>query len=199
MVCTECELGSLPDGHVVDAGTSWGYPVPRPGRRKVAMWSRHPWTAIDRVGHPNMPTGRLVAATTHTPSGPLRVVGVCVPWRGAHVSTGRRDRAPWEDHAAFLEHLPGVLATQGGRFVVAGDFNQRIPRSRQPAKLAAALSKALRGLTVPTTGDTQLGQLIDHVALGPGLVFESIDLLPGRDEQGPMSDHVGAVVTMHRD
>jgi hypothetical protein len=40
---------------------------------------------------------------TDTPIGPIRFVGVCIPWRDAHVRTGRRDRAPWEDHLRFLE------------------------------------------------------------------------------------------------
>ena len=199
MVCTECELGSLPAGHVVDAGADWGYLLPRHGRRKVAMWSRHPWTDVDHFEHPELPPGRLVAATTQTPAGPLRVVGLCIPWKDAHVTTGRQDRKPWEDHAAFLTHLPRVLESLSGQFVVAGDFNQRIPRSRQPAELAASLSVALGGLVVPTAGDTQLGRLIDHVALGPGLAAVSLDLLPARNEQGPMSDHVGAVVTVRRD
>jgi hypothetical protein len=40
---------------------------------------------------------------TDTPIGPIRFVGVCIPWRDAHVRTGRRDRAPCEDHLRFLE------------------------------------------------------------------------------------------------
>lgn len=79
MVVTECTLGVLPTGHVVDAGSDWGYRVDDPTRRKVALWSRWPWTDVDPVGHPDLPPGRFVAATTSTPIGDLRGVGVCIP------------------------------------------------------------------------------------------------------------------------
>jgi endonuclease/exonuclease/phosphatase family metal-dependent hydrolase len=198
MVVTECELGSLPQGHTVDAGDAWGYVVPRPGRRKVALWSRHGWTNVDRFKEAGLPPGRLVAAATNTPLGPLNVIGVCIPWRGAHVSTGRNDRAPWQDHAAFLEQLPQVLRTVDGPFVLAGDFNQRLPRSRQPAELADLLQRALQGLDVPTAGDTPLGRLIDHIAVGPGLRASGLQLIPQRNSDGRLSDHAGASVNLHR-
>jgi len=110
MVVTECTLGVLPPGHVVAGGSDWGYRVDDPTRRKVALWSRWPWTDVDPVGHPDLPPGRFVAATTSTPIGDLRVVGVCIPWAGAHVSTGRRDRRQWQDHEQYLRVLPDVLA-----------------------------------------------------------------------------------------
>jgi endonuclease/exonuclease/phosphatase family metal-dependent hydrolase len=198
MVCTECELGSLPNGHVVDGGADWGYPLPSPGRRKVALWSSEPWTAVAHYEHDDLPGGRAVAATTSTAIGPLRVVGVCIPWRDAHVTTGRRDRSPWEDHAAFLRHLPRMLEWADEPLILAGDFNQRIPRVRQPVALADALARALRGLSIPTAGSTALGHLIDHVALGSGLAASSVELLPDRSAHGPLSDHVGAVVSAVR-
>ena len=198
VVVTECELGSLPQGHTVDAGDDWGDVVPRPGRRKVALWSRQGWTNVDRFEELDLPTGRLVAATTGTPLGPVRVIGVCIPWRGAHVSTGRKDRDPWQDHAAFLELLPWVLRKVDGPFVVAGDFNQRLPRSRQPVLLADQLQRALQGLAVPTAGDTALGRLIDHIAVGPGLQAFDLQLIPPRSSDGRLSDHTGATVNLRR-
>ena len=192
LVVTECELGTLPPGHVVDAGTDWGYRLPGPDRRKVALWSRHPWTSPSSFEREGLPPGRLVAATTTTPVGPLHVVGVCIPWRGAHVTTGRQDRRPWEDHESFLTQLAEVVAGLDGPFVLAGDFNQRIPRVSQPQHLAALLGTVLAGTSVPTAGDAQLGRLIDHVALGRGLSARRVELVPQRDEDGPRSDHVGA-------
>ena len=132
MVVTESTLGVLPPGHVVAGGDDWGYRVDDPTRRKVALWSRWPWRDVDPVGHPDLPPGRFVAGSTDTPIGEVRVVGVCVPWAGAHVSTGRRDRRQWEDHERYLRALPEVLAGQPRPLVVAGDLNQRLPRSRQP-------------------------------------------------------------------
>lgn len=84
-------------GHVIDAGTDWGYALPKasPGRRKVMLWSKRPWTPVfDRL-QDQLPGGRLVAGITETSVGKLTVVGVCIPWDGAHVNSGRRDRAPW--------------------------------------------------------------------------------------------------------
>ena len=49
LAVTEGDAGILPKGgHVIDAGTDWGYPLPKasPGRRKVLLWSRRPWTPV---------------------------------------------------------------------------------------------------------------------------------------------------------
>ncbi len=196
MVVTECTLGVLPTGNVVDAGSDWGYRVDDPTRRKVALWSRWPWTDVDPVGHPDLPPGRFVAATTSTPIGDLRVVGVCIPWAGAHVSTGRRDRRQWQDHEQYLRVLPDVLADQPQPLVVAGDFNQRLPRSRQPEQVHRLLVDALVGLTVATSGETPAGRLIDHIAVSPELRATDRELIPASDAAGPLSDHTGVTAEL---
>jgi endonuclease/exonuclease/phosphatase family metal-dependent hydrolase len=196
MVVTECTLGVLPSGHIVDAGTDWGYRIDDPTRRKVALWSRWPWTDVDPVGHPDLPPGRFVAATTSTPIGDLRVAGVCIPWAGAHVRTGRRDRRQWEDHELFLRVLPDVLADQRRPFVVAGDFNQRLPRSRQPEHVQRLLVDALDSLTVTTSGETPAGRLVDHIAISPELRATDCELIPSSDAAGPLSDHTGVTVEL---
>ena len=195
MVVTECTLGVLPPGHVVAGGDDWGYRVDDPTRRKVALWSRWPWRDVDPVGHPDLPPGRFVAGSTDTPIGEVRVVGVCVPWAGAHVSTGRRDRRQWEDHERYLRALPEVLAGQPRPLVVAGDLNQRLPRSRQPEQVHQLLVEALNGLEILTTGDTEAGQLIDHIAVSGELHASGLRLIPARDADSPLSDHTGATVT----
>lgn len=195
VVVTEIgDLDLLPTGgHVVDAGDDWGYPT-RPGRRKVAMWSRAPWR--DATSYPNcgFPSGRLVAANTETDVGPLSVVGVCIPWRDAHVRTGRRDRDPWEDHLEYLDALRRLLDDLGDvPAVVGGDFNQRIPRTGQPKLAAEALAHTLEpamhvataGATVPAYGGRLL---IDHIAHSRHLRSETADGFYGRD----VSDHDGA-------
>ncbi len=196
MVVTECTLGVLPPGHVADAGSDWGYRVDDPTRRKVALWSRWPWTDVDPIGHPDLPPGRFVAATTCTPIGDLRVVGVCSPWAGAHVSTGRRDRRHWQEHQQYLRALPGVLAGQPQPLVVVGDFNQRLPRSRQPEQVHRLLVDALAGLTVATSGETRASQLIDHIAVSQGLRAAARELIPASDTAGPLSDHTGVTVEL---
>ncbi len=97
---TEGFAGLLPpDGHLIDAGPDWGYPI-REGRRKVLLWSKRPWSDVDALGSDDLPSGRFVAGATETPVGPVTVVGVCIPWRDAHVRGGTRNRKRWEDHLA---------------------------------------------------------------------------------------------------
>ena len=199
LVLTEACMDLLPDhGHIVDGGTEWGYRPEREDARKVLMWSARPWTDVDPIGSTDLPGGRWVAATTSTAIGDLRVVGVCVPWPAAHVSTGRRNRVRWQDHLAYLEAARPLLAAQPHPLVVAGDFNQRIPRTRQPVAAAEALALALEDLTVPTSGDTEVGPLIDHVALLAGLHAGDLALISARDDLGPLSDHTGAAVSLQR-
>jgi endonuclease/exonuclease/phosphatase family metal-dependent hydrolase len=114
------------EGHLIESEPDYGYPVVQ-GRRKVLLWSREPWAAVDRVGQPDLPPGRFVAGRTMTPVGPINVVGVCIPWREAHVRSGTRDRTLWQDHLAYLKGLRGILADRTERTLVMGDFNQRVP------------------------------------------------------------------------
>ena len=66
----------------------------------------------------------------------LTVVGVCVPWRGAHCNGGRKDRKPRQDHRAWLVEFGRLRSTlPATRIVVLGDesarTSQRVPRNRQ--------------------------------------------------------------------
>ena len=198
---TEGEEALLPaGGHVLTSGDDYGY-RPVEGRRKVLLWSRRPWRSPDTVGDPALPPGRYAAGTTRAPGGDVRVVGVCVPWRDAHVRTGRRDRAAWVDHLAYLAPLGSLLARERaahGRLVVAGDLNQRIPRRRQPVVVAAALERALEGLAVVTAGQGCEGRdLIDHVAVAPppGGACR-VTCLPRGGPDGRSSDHDAVVVDL---
>jgi len=89
-------------GYTVTGGHDWGYSGTT-NRRKVLLWSRQPWTLVRSEGPPQMPPGRFVAGVTKTSIGEVQVCGVCIPWRNAHVRTGRRDMSPWEDHEAYLQ------------------------------------------------------------------------------------------------
>ena len=192
IVLTEGCAAVLPaGGHIIDAGSDWGYRVDDPARRKVLMWSKHPWTDVDSVGAEELPPGRLVAGSTVTPIGEVRMIGVCVPWQGAHVTYGRRDRRPWEDHTLFLEALGPLLHSSGGPTVLAGDFNQRIPRTTQPEVVAGLLSAALKGFEVPTAGVSE-PRLIDHIAHSPDLCAVGQPKLIHKLVDGiELSDHTG--------
>jgi len=52
----------------------------------VVLTSNEPWNDVVTEGPDGMPPGRFVTGVTHG----VRVVGVCIPWADAHVSTGRK-------------------------------------------------------------------------------------------------------------
>ncbi|MCB0988065.1 MAG: endonuclease/exonuclease/phosphatase family protein [Microthrixaceae bacterium] len=183
--------------HVVDAGTDWGYEVDDARRRKVAMWSRNPWSDVTTLDD-TAPGGRLVAATTDAGDGPVRVIGVCIPWDRAHVHTGSKDRQRWDDHEAFLAALGALINLQSLPTIVTGDFNQRIPRHGQPLPVFDALCAALGDLEVPTAGETDHGPLIDHVAHSADLTATIADVICPQRGDAKLSDHHGVVVDLTR-
>ena len=184
-----------PDGHAVDAGPDWGYGREE-ARRKVLVWSRQPWAAVDIGISSALPAGRLVAGVTLTALGALTVVGVCIPWRDAHVRSGRRDRSQWQEHEAWLagfESLPYRHAKR--RTVVLGDFNQRVPRRSQPKGVHAVLLHAFEGFSLATAGDLDgaPGRALDHIAHTPDMEpAGGIGLWPRNDRRDRrLSDHFG--------
>lgn len=196
-VGTEVTLAVLPrGGHVIDAGDDWGYSLPRADRRKVAMWSREPWRDVAVPDLAEMPGGRCAIGMTTTAEGPLTVVGVCVPWGGAHVASGRKDRRRWEEHQAFLVALREVLFQIDGPVVVAGDFNQRIPRGHQPSGMFDLLMETLCGLRIVTAGEHGPTALIDHVAHSVKLVGEVVEIIDNGGTKSRLSDHLGVVVRL---
>lgn len=201
IVCvTEGYAAALPvSGDVITSEADYGYPLIE-GRRKVLLWSRSPWGDIDITGDPDLPTGRFAAAKTATPAGPVTVIGVCIPWRDAHVRSGRRDRQPWQDHLAYLKGLSRILTALPGPAILLGDFNQRIPRRYTPEPVHAALLHAMDDkFSVATAGlagpDGRMA--IDHIVHTGH--FES-DPATALSDTGPggerLSDHFGLVVRL---
>lgn len=189
-------------GHVISAEADYGYEHDGT-RRKVLMWSREPWTDVDDHGGAGMPSGRFITGITQG----IRMIGVCIPWRDAHVRTGRRDRRAWEDHLAYLAGLRARVERYieaGERVCLTGDFNQRIPRLGQPQAVWRGLASVFdSGLDVVTAGTTDgVGKhLIDHVAVGPGLRGEVKEVVSNVTHGGvQLSDHVGIVSSVeHRE
>ena len=171
------ELVCIAEGHLDTFGSDWhgiasapdyGYPI-KPGQRKVALWSRMPWEDVDELGAPGMPPGRFVSGQTLTSIGPIRVIGICVPWFAAHVNGGRRDAENWAEHDAFLKGLRAALDGIGEDIpaLLVGDLNQRIPRKGAPIASYDLLMTALGGrFDVWTAGSISgLGQqVVCHIA-----------------------------------
>lgn len=192
----------LPEsGHVIESKPDYGYRLHQ-GRRKVLLWSRESWSDVDPVGSDELPPGRFVAGTTGTPLGPLQVYGVCIPWRDAHVRTGRKDRTAWEDHRKYLSGLDRIFKDRngGGLAVVVGDFNQRIPRSRTPIDVHEDLISTFDGeFSICTAGEIEEvdSLAIDHVAHTPSLRCRKRWGIPRVSTSGvKLSDHFGLAVVL---
>jgi len=201
VVCyTEVNRVVIPPGNVVESVADYGYSSPA-DRRKVILWSRIPWTEVDTVGDPALPSGRFVSGVT----GGVRFVGVCIPWKDAHVTTGRKDRKPWEDHLCFCAGLKGVLDCYSARpepICVLGDFNQRIPRDRELAQISRALLEAFPpGFAIVTAGlkDAEGKGLIDHIAVSATLEADMLEIVARFGADGMrLSDHTGIAARLAR-
>lgn len=200
IVITEGANELLPaGGNAVDAGTDWGYANPALERRKVIVWSRFPMS-VQSVGEHGGTLGRLVVVHTEAPDGTLRIIGVCIPWKDAHVSTGRGDARPWSEHLDHLDQLDGMLTGLDDTVptIIAGDFNQRIPRVRQPVHVADRMAEVFRNWSIHTAGELEHGPLIDHVVTNPLLALDSLETWPGAITDGDLSDHSGVSCRLTR-
>ena len=184
------------EGHTISAQPDYGYGY-QATRRKVMLWSKSPWGAIDHMGHEAMPPGRFISGVTQTSRGELTVIGVCIPWWGCRTEArrGAARKMRWEDHGQYLECLAELLRCRPARrLVILGDFNQVIgPGSHAPRALQAALQAAFpTGITVVTPELTD-GQrkTIDHIALSEDLSTESLGVISSVHKGGKLSDHFG--------
>lgn len=127
-------------------------------------------------------------------------MGVCIPWSAAHVSSGRKDRKNWQDHLSFLAGLEELLKAEAHeRLIVAGDYNQRIPRARQPKRAFEALERTFEALQIPTQGEVpgSSGPLIDHLAHSAKLQVAEMKAWPKKNAEGvSLSDHDGVRLDM---
>ena len=193
IVLTEGCQELLPaNGFVVDGGTDWGYEVKDARRRKVIMWSRNMWTSPS-LGNENLPSGRFVEAKTSTPIGDLKVFGVCIPWRDAHVRTGQKNRKTWEDHLTYLNALAPHLNDNLKSLVVAGDYNQRIPRGRAPHHVFDELTETFKDLKFASDGVLD-DPLIDHVAHTHDMMSTYFEVIPATLNGQRLTDHRGLIV-----
>ena len=161
------------DGYIISSNKDYGYKT-KNGRKKVILWSKNKWTDIDQLGSKEIPSGRFISGVTNG----IRIIGLCIPWRFAHVSTGRKDRKPWEDHLSFIQNL--TLSHQ--KTIILGDFNQNIPKRNQPEIVFSSLMNLIDGLNLLTTN---MG--LDHIIISKDLEAKNIK----RIATGTNSDHDG--------
>lgn len=129
IIClTEAHIGLLDDwaGFIAEGGIDWGGPT-HGTRRKVLLWSRNPWIALDTVGAPDLPPGRFVKGVTETALGSLTVVGIVIPYHMSNVRAGRRDRKMWDDHGQYLKALHGIIRALPPSSI-AGRFQSAYPK-----------------------------------------------------------------------
>lgn len=202
VIClTEGTAALLPEaGHILQAEGDYGYGAATE-RRKVLLWSRWPWLEVDSVGSPDLPSGRFIRAVLSTPRGPVTIVGVCIPWSHARVSSGPRNRVAWEDHATYLRVFKPLIAEAAGAgpLILTGDFNQRIPTRRAPAAVQQLLTECLQDLNVSTAGAIPgIDKLsIDHLAHSRAFTTTAIAAWPGTQPDGfRLSDHPGLKITL---
>ena len=175
IIClTEGYENLLPkDGYIISSHKDYGYKT-KNGRRKVILWSKDKWTDIDQVGSNKIPSVRFISGITKG----IRIIGICIPWRFAHVSSGRKDRKPWEDHLSFIQNL----SFSNQKTIILGDFNQNIPKKNQTEIAFSSLMKLIEGFNLLTT---DMG--LDHIVISKDLKAESVKKIATWDN----SDHDG--------
>jgi len=205
VVCiTEGHKEIFTEGYSIFSDADYGYKSPS-YRRKVILWSKNPWKGIDSLGDEGLPGGRFLSGATMTSIGEVKFIGVCIPWRDAHVKSGRKDRKRWEDHESYLRGLRRISNREDQYPVILfGDFNQRLPRPNkngQPIRMYKLLMDTIPEKFEIATKGLIAGlddQLVDHIAHTRDLKTEKISFInkshPDLPESGQLSDHYGVVV-----
>ena len=210
IVClTEAYPEAMPTGGytVVSDSSGRGGPEAR-GARKVVLWSRHGWEAIDRLGSPRLPEGRFVSATTRINGRAVHVVGVCIPYRDyrTRASWGEHRHHRWEGAHQYLTALrDDVLSTEAfaSSTVLLGDFNLQIPPRTYPRPTEPInhhRERTFRDWNIPTAGEHPEAGLdkpfIDHVALTPDWHVAVMTFIHRFRDGHALSDHNGVRLTL---
>ncbi len=161
------------EGYIISPNEDYGYKTKK-GRRKVILWSKNKWTEVDQIGSKKIPSGRFISGITNG----IKIIGICIPWRFAHVSTGRKDRKPWEDHLSFIQNL----SFSNEKTIILGDFNQNIPKKNQPEIVFSSLKNMIDGFNLLTTN---MGLI--HIVISTDLKAESLQKISSDNN----SDHDG--------
>lgn len=182
------------NGYSASSNPDTGYPL-HVGRRKVVIWSRWPLANVDELGSADLSSGRFVSASINKPL-PLDIIGVCIPWKDAHVKGGRRDRERWEDHSRYLSALENIDRFNNGKLptIVFGDFNQRTSGKFARKDVHEQLKQTFEQFVIPTADlqDTDGKSAIDHIAIRGDVDVVDTGVISRFDEkQKELSDHFG--------
>ena len=155
----------LNKGNILFSESDYGYGTV--GKYKVSLWSKKPWTNVT-VKLPDAPSGRFVSAYTEVDSSLVNIIGICIPWKSAHTSTGLKNKKIWEDHISYIDALNNYLNNDNApKQIICGDMNQRIPQAKQPKLVFDNLMNMLRNHTIITNGLIPKIETvsIDHIAV----------------------------------
>ena len=177
--------------HVISSHEDYGYKI-HEGRRKVILISKTPWTNTDEIGNINMPNGRFVSGNTQN----IDILGVCIPWKDAHVRTGRKDKEAWEDHISYLEGLQQLLSNITSKTLVMGDFNQRVPKKYSRKDVFDLMLKTFENFRFETKNNIQPidKQSIDHLCTKNIEKVSSITSIDNFQDDVRLSDHFGLII-----
>jgi hypothetical protein len=148
--------------------------------------------------------GRIVAATTTIPSGPARVIGVCIPYHAANTRRITNPMKLWSEHRYYLTELAKFVLQQTSSIplIIAGDFNQRIPNAFPPKDVQLSLLNSLGQTRLLTGGEIgeQKTQVIDHLSASSHFQLEGLEIVePTLIGKTAVSDHKGVLLRLNSD
>lgn len=176
--------------NTIYSNPDYGYEI-IDNKRKVALWSKHPFKNIDEAKSKELPGGRYLSANLEYGNESIEIIGVCIPWQSAHVSTGRKDRTLWQDHEQYLKGLKTILKNKKENTIVLGDFNQRIPHERTPQKYYDILLNSFVDFNIITKGElNEAGdKVIDHIAVSKDINTVDVQVISRYQNDIAISDH----------
>ncbi len=209
-VLTETDAGlDLTDTHPFVIATSpRSTPKTKRGSTWVTIWSKHPIVRPIAVPDPR----RMVGARFSTPSGPLAVVGIVLPWNtdAGDLVTDPKPRG-WDEHRRVIrDEMPELMRAlreqaPDARRIIAGDFNTDFhpPHSYGLKTTRDDLARLLTEHAIVCHTGPVLDPppspprtLIDHICSDLEMVGE-VETWSGDDGGKPrLSDHPGVVATL---
>lgn len=175
-----------------------------PNERKILLWSKTPFTDVVECKFEGSEVGRILAATTTISSGPVRLIGVCIPYHAANPNKTTKPVKMWSEHRYYLAELAKFVAQQSSSapLIIAGDFNQRIPNAFPPKDVQLSLLNSLGQTRLLTGGEIseQKTQVIDHLSASSHFQLEGLEIVePTLIGKTPVSDHKGVLLRLNSD